>query len=537
MKLPLPSGNTGLEPWRAGRRPRPLTSLIVRPLVLPLLLLLLMAGLVLWGVSLSAESARFAQTSQGRLLTLRLLLTDISNMENGERGYVITGQPSFLEPYRRGQQNFAEHLRRYEPLIVTARQRENIGRVETLIAQWELVAAQPEIAARRVSLESAVARVSAGTGRHLTDEARETLNVMIGFENERLSNALKASNTALRRLLILTPLLLLLGALLLVLAVRRIISTLSLSVSQLTEGTQRIAAGHYEQRVQPLGITELDRLSAQFHQMAEAVQQREAALAESARSLERTNASLQRSNRELERFAYVASHDLQEPLRTIGSYTELIARRYSGQLDARGEQYIKFTISAAHRLKTLIQDLLVFSRVHRTDRVFGPVDTAELAGQVRADLEVKLREVGGELHIGELPTVQGNRELLHHIFLNLLGNALKFRHPDRPPRVDVWAERVVGTDETASPDTESGWQFAVRDNGIGIEPEYHQKIFEVFQRLHGVGEYEGSGIGLAVTRNAAEQHGGRVWLESEPGHGTTFFFFLPDTPPAVEQQV
>lgn len=530
MKLPLPSGNTGLEPWRAGRQPRPLTSLIVRPLVLPLLLLLLMAGLVLWGVNLSAESARFAQTSQGRLLTLRLLLTDISNMENGERGYVITGQPSFLEPYRRGQQNFAEHLRRYEPLIVTDRQRENIGRVETLIAQWELVAAQPEIAARRVSLESAVARVSAGTGRHLTDEARETLNTMIAFENERLAGALNASNAALRRLLILTPLLLLLGALLLVLAVRRIISTLSLSVSQLTEGTQRIAAGHYEQRVQPLGITELDRLSAQFHRMAEAVQQREAELAESARSLERTNASLQRSNRELERFAYVASHDLQEPLRTIGSYTELIARRYSGQLDARGEQYIKFTISATHRLKTLIQDLLVFSRVHRTGRVFGPVDTAELAGQVRADLEVRLREVGGELHVGELPTVQGNRELLHHIFLNLIGNALKFRDPARPPRVDVWAERVAGQDEAGN-----GWQFAVRDNGIGIEPQYHEKIFEVFQRLHGVGEYEGSGIGLAVTRNAAEQHGGRVWLQSEPGQGTTFFFFLPDTPPAAEQ--
>lgn len=535
MKLPLPSGNTGLEPWRAGRRPRPLTSLIVRPLVLPVLLLLLMGGLVVWSLNLSVRNAHFAQASQGRLLLLRQLLTDISNMENGERRYVITGQPSFLEPYRRGQQNFAEHLRRYEPLIVTDRQRENIGRVETLIAQWELVAAQPEIAARRVSLESAVARVSAGTGRHLTDEARETLNVMIGFENERLSNALKASNAALRRLLILTPLLLLLGALLLVLAVRRIISTLSLSVSQLTEGTQRIAAGHYEQRVQPLGITELDRLSAQFHRMAEAVQQREAELAESARSLERTNASLQRSNRELERFAYVASHDLQEPLRTIGSYTELIARRYSGQLDARGEQYIKFTISATHRLKTLIQDLLVFSRVHRTGRVFGPVDTAELAGQVRADLEVRLREVGGELHVGELPTVQGNRELLHHIFLNLIGNALKFRHPDRAPQVRVWAERSAGSQATGPQATGPGWQFAVQDNGIGIEPQYHEKIFEVFQRLHGVGDYEGSGIGLAVTRNAAEQHGGRVWPQSEPGQGTTFFFFLPDTPPAAEQ--
>ncbi len=311
------------------------------------------------------------------------------------------------------------------------------------------------------------------------------------------------------------------------LAVRRIISTLSLSVA-LTEGTQRIAAGHYEQRVSPLGITELDRLSAQFHRMAEAVQQREAELAESARSLERTNASLQRSNRELERFAYVASHDLQEPLRTIGSYTELIARRYSGQLDARGEQYIKFTISATHRLKTLIQDLLVFSRVHRTGRVFGPVDTAELAGQVRADLEVRLREVGGELHVGELPTVQGNRELLHHIFLNLIGNALV--PASRPGATGpVWAERSAGSQATGPQATGPGWQFAVQDNGIGIEPQYHEKIFEVFQRLHGVGDYEGSGIGLAVTRNAAGSmaaaSGSRASRARAPP--SSFFFPIP----------
>ena len=453
--------------------------------------------------------------------------------DDGEVGFRVAAQDFKCCPQGAGCRSLSVEPRPQFSLLPTRQQR-NLRQVEILMAQWERAAAQPEIAARRVSLASAAARVSSGSGRSLTDEARETLNTMIAFENERLAGALNASNAALRRIMVLTPLVLVLGILLLALSVRRIVSTLSLSVSQLTEGTQQMAAGHYEQRVSPLGITELDRLSAQFHRMAEAVQQREAELAESARSLERTNASLQRSNRELERFAYVASHDLQEPLRTIGSYTELIARRYGGQLDARGEQYIKFTISATHRLKTLIQDLLVFSRVRRTDRVFGPVDTAELAAQVRADLEVRLREVGGELHVGELPTVQGNRELLHHIFLNLIGNALKFRHPDRAPQVRVWTERSAGSQTTGPGSTGPGWQFAVQDNGIGIEPQYHEKIFEVFQRLHGVGDYEGSGIGLAVTRNAAEQHGGRVWVQSEPGQGTTFFFFLPDTPPAAE---
>lgn len=516
MKLPLPSGNTGLEPWRAGRRPRPLTSLIVRPLVLPLLLLLLMAGLVLWGVNLSAESARFAQTSQGRLLTLRLLLTDISNMENGERGYVITGQPSFLEPYQRGQQNFAEHLRRYEPLTVTDRQRENIGRVETLMAQWELVAAQPEIAARRVSLESAVARVSAGTGRHLTDEARETLNIMIGFENERLSNALKASNTALRRLLILTPLLLLLGALLLVLAVRRIISTLSLSVSQLTEGTQQIAAGHYEQRVQPLGITELDRLSAQFHQMAEAVQQREAALAESARSLERTNASLQRSNRELERFAYVASHDLQEPLRTLGSYAELLARRYQGQLDARADQYIAFMLDAVERMRSLIQDLLAFSRVGRNELELSEVTLDSLMQQTARNVEAALESSGGALTWDTPGTALAQPSLLVQLLTNLVSNGLKFARPGVPPAVEV-VSSIVGNEQ----------RIEVRDNGIGIGSEYHERVFTIFQRLHLREDYPGNGIGLAIARKIVAAHGGSLTLKSQPGEGSTFIISLP----------
>lgn len=511
---------------------RSLTALLLEPLLLPALLLLLLLVVMASSMQTIARDTEFIRASQTRLTLLRQLLVDVSNMENGERGYIITGQAEFLEPYTQGRRDFRRHVADYQPRMISQRQRDNLARLLAEMDAWEKEDAAPEIAARQRSLDAAVDLVSSGTGLTRTRQAKTILADMIGFENDRLSNATTSSRQVLSRVQVLVPLGLLFGTLLLIWAGRRVLRLLAENVGAVTDNTRRIASGDYGHRIAPLRVRELDALSVQVHQMAAAVAEREqqlqagrATLEQANTQLEQANLNLQRSNRELERFAYVASHDLQEPLRTIGSYTELLARRYSGQLDERADQYIEFTMSATQRLKNLIQDLLVFSRVQRATRTVSAVDLNTLLQEVRLEVQARLDEAGGELHIASLPMVTANRELLHHVFLNLLGNALKFRDPQRPPVVQVMAER-----------REDAWVFHVQDNGIGIEEPYHERIFEAFQRLHHASRYEGSGIGLSVTRSAVEQHGGRIWLTSTPGQGSTFSFTLPDTPTLASGQ-
>lgn len=508
---------------------RSLAGLLLQPLLLPALLLLLVLVILNSSVQHMARNTDLVTASQQRLTLLRQMLFDVSGMENSERGYVITGQMRFLDSYRQSQADFRHHVTDYQGRIITQRQRDNLTRLLSSMEDWEKNAAIPEMTARQQSLDSAVERVSSGVGATHTLQAKETLTNMIGFENTRLTEATTSSRALLNRARLLVPLSLVVALLLLWWAGRRVLKLLSQNVSALTEGTRRIASGEYGHRVAPLRVRELDVLSAQFHEMAGAVAEREqqlqaqqVTLEQANKQLQQANQGLERSNRELERFAYVASHDLQEPLRTIGSYTELLARRYQGQLDERADKYIEFTMTATHRLKALIQDLLVFSRVQRASRKAEQVNLNALLENIRQELESRLTETGGALRVEALPTVTANPELLHHIFLNLLGNALKFRAPGRPPEVRVWAERQPAE-----------WVIHVQDNGIGIEEQYHARIFEAFQRLHPTSEYEGSGIGLSVMRSAVEQHGGRVWVQSVPGQGSTFSFTLPDTSPLV----
>lgn len=520
MSLPAPASVPPSSGPRRVRWPistsRNIVALVLRPLLLPLLLLLCVALSVILAVNVGAESTRQVSAAQSRLNLITALSRDIASLENGQRGYILTGQDAFLEPYLMARQEFARHTTQLRTTSPIVRQKAGLAQVAALVGQWQQLAAEPEIQARRVSLQAAVDRVSDGQGKQLLDQARNVLATMAAREVQRQTDAIAQNRQALARTRLITVLGTLAGVLLLMLAAWRSARTVGTYLHELGQGAQQIADGNYTLRLPRAGVTEIDDLSRQFHQMAEAVQLRESALADSSSALQASNADLARSNRELERFAYVASHDLQEPLRTIGSYTELLARRYSGQLDERADKYIEFTIGATQRLKNLIQDLLTFSRVHRPGREFGPVDTAALVAEVQAELAAKIARAGATVEIGPLPTLRGNLELLHHIFLNLLVNAIKFRSPERPSQVWLSARRD-------GPD----WLFEVRDNGIGIEPQYHERIFEVFQRLHAVGEYDGSGIGLAVTRSAVEQHGGRLWLESVPGQGTTFFVALP----------
>ena len=222
------------------------------------------------------------------------------------------------------------------------------------------------------------------------------------------------------------------------------------------------------------------------------------------------------SNEELERFAYVASHDLQEPLRSIVSFSELLERRYRGKLDAEADEFIAFIVQGGVRMQALIRDLLQVSRVQMAG---GPPEPSAAVAAVAAafrSLEVPLREAGATVEVGEMPTVMADPLQLEQVFSNLIGNAVKYRHPDRPPAIAISARQLDGMVE-----------FSVADNGIGIETEYYDRIFEMFRRLHTHDKYNGTGIGLAVVKRIVERHGGTVRVESTPGEGSTFFFTLP----------
>jgi PAS domain S-box-containing protein len=233
------------------------------------------------------------------------------------------------------------------------------------------------------------------------------------------------------------------------------------------------------------------------------------------KALERQAEELARSNKELQTFAYVASHDLQEPLRMVSSYVQLLARRYKGKLDADADDFINYAVDGASRMQTMINDLLAYSRVGTRRKPPEPTDSQMAVSRAIAILQRTIEEKGAVVTSDPLPTVMADPAQLVQVFQNLISNAIKF-HGNEPPHIHVSAEK--------RPDE---WLFSVRDNGIGIEPQYHERIFVMFQRLHTREEYPGTGIGLAICKRIVEQHGKRIWVESEPGHGATFHFTMP----------
>jgi PAS domain S-box-containing protein len=271
----------------------------------------------------------------------------------------------------------------------------------------------------------------------------------------------------------------------------------------------------------PLELTiSVSRLNGSpiFHAFLRDITERKAAedaLRRSRAELDRHARELERSNAELERFAYVASHDLQEPLRMVASYTGLLERRYKDKLDAAGREFIHFAVDGATRMQKLIQDLLLLSRVGTRGEPFGRVDSDAVLRQALRDLRRRIGETKGGVTHGPLPAVWGDATQIGQLFLNLIGNALKFHGAD-PPRVEVRAERKGEL-----------WEFSVADNGIGVAPEHQQRIFVVFQRLHTRDEYPGTGIGLAICKKIVERHGGSIWVDARPGPGSTFRFTLP----------
>ncbi|WP_161569258.1 sensor histidine kinase [Candidatus Oscillochloris fontis] len=233
-------------------------------------------------------------------------------------------------------------------------------------------------------------------------------------------------------------------------------------------------------------------------------------------ALHQTMRELTRSNADLEQFAYVASHDLQEPLRGAIGMLQLLQQRYHGRLDSRADQYISLAVDSANRMQALINDLLLFSRVERRNQIFTQIDAVDALEHAIGNLQVAIQESSAEITYDPLPQVYADSIQITQLFQNLLSNAIKFCN-EAPPRIHVSAQR-----------RSNAWVFAVRDNGIGIAPDHVERIFIIFQRLHPRQAYPGTGIGLAICKKIIERHGGQIWVDSHLGHGATFFFSIPD---------
>ena len=323
------------------------------------------------------------------------------------------------------------------------------------------------------------------------------------------------------------------GALTFVLAVVTglvISRSISRPISNLTRAAAEISKGNLDARIQKVNSKdEIGQLASSFNQMAsqlktayggleQKVRQRTEEIVERKRTeeeLQRTLGRLSRSNKELEQFANIASHDLQEPLRMVSSYTQLLERRYKDKLDSDANEFIGYAVDGAKRMQTQINDLLAYSRVTTQGNSFEATNCSDIFENAVTNLTAVIEESEAIVTRDPLPTLPADASQLVSVFQNLIGNSIKY-HGDQPPRIHVSA--VESEDE---------WRFSFKDNGIGIESEFAERIFEIFQRLHSKTKYSGTGIGLAICKKVIERHGGRIWVESEPQKGSTFYFTLP----------
>ncbi len=445
-------------------------------------------------------------------ITAGELTTALVDQETGVRGFALTGEERFLEPYIAGGRNAAAAERRLQSLGLDEFQ-EEIDAVIAAARAWESGYAEPEVALVRTDPDAAreLAQVEAGRARFDAFRAAVArLQAQLISARGDARDRLDESADILLFWVLFTGVVILLSMFFVARGLRK---RLVLPLERLSARVREVAGGDYEREVVADGTVEVVNLAHDVDTMR-------ARIVAELESLREAQTDLKRSNAELEQFAYVASHDLQEPLRKVASFCQLLQQRYGGQLDDRADQYIDFAVDGARRMQDLINDLLAFSRVGRLEQPHTDVDCNALLERVRADLSRIIGESRAEITAGPLPTVHADAGLLRLVFQNLCGNAIKFRG-EAAPVIRIDAER----------DGEF-WRFRVSDNGIGIDAEYSERIFVLFQRLHPRTQYEGTGIGLAMCRKIVEYHGGRMWLDTDRAgnSGSTFYFTLPAQP-------
>jgi signal transduction histidine kinase len=447
------------------------------------------------------------------------------NQETGVRGYALSARPTFLAPYNEGlaqERRQVSALRRLLTGIPVASA--DLTRVTARAGIWRARYAEPTIRQVRTTGKH-VTGTTTNQGKAEFDALRAALGGMqadLTTERRQAVAGLNGSAATLNAICLGIGI-----SLLVILIVIAFILEISVirPLSRLAADARTVADGDFTHHVDPGGPQEVRTTGIGVNRMRERILAELSAVRAAHTSLEAAHATLeartedlQRSNAELEQFAYVASHDLQEPLRKVASFVQLLQRRYAGQLDEKADQYIDLAVDGAKRMQQLINDLLAFSRVGRTAQRREEISCSVLLAQAWANLGPAVKASHATIEAGHLPVVLGETSLLTAVFQNLLSNALKFAG-EQPPRISVSAHREG-----------EQWLFSFSDNGIGIPAEYAERIFVIFQRLHDRAAYPGTGIGLAMCRKIIEYHGGRIWLDTTVTSGARFCFTLPARP-------
>ncbi|MFD7656087.1 CHASE3 domain-containing protein [Actinosynnema sp. NPDC059797] len=515
-------------------------------LLLAVMCLLVLAGAVVgaWVLQhtarVSDQQLEGVQPARAEAYRLQNALVD---QENGARGYAVTAEPQFLAPYTEGVEVERQAVARLRELLA-GRERllADVTAIEEAARTW-----------RRDYADPLVDGVSPGNPRQVDTETAERGKVAFdrlrGLFETQNGDLLQARAEAREDLLrarsarnwifgtVVAGLLLTAGAMALV--VRLMVVG---PLNKLRTASRRVARGEFDLRIVPHGPADLRSVAEDVEDMRgrivealEAARAKQERLVEQAAALDERAEELRRSNAELEQFAYVASHDLQEPLRKVASFCQLLEKRYRGALDDRGVQYIDFAVDGAKRMQVLINDLLTFSRVGRLDTNRTRVSLDDGLDRALENLATAIEESGARVERPErLPEVVADPTLVTVLWQNLVGNAIKFRHPDRPPVIRV--DCVAGDPADGAP----VWELAVADNGIGIPAEYADKVFVIFQRLHARDAYSGTGIGLAICKKIVEHHGGTIGLDTDHAPGARLRFTLPapvDAPAADRESV
>ncbi len=458
-----------------------------------------------------------------RLDSLQLQIAML-NQETGIRGYAIDGTADSLAPYHTGSD---KQTRLIADMRRNATDRPGITRdidaVQAAADDWRTKVAMPVLSAMKHGDQATALGMINTTSRDRFDDVRDAMTKLLG-DVVTVRNGVVVDITDTGHLIEWS----LVGSVLVIIVTGFVLAWLlqrmvTRPVADLATGVRKVASGEYNADIDISGPPEVAALARDVDDMRRRivadlrlVQSASQAVEQANAALERQAADLQRSNEDLEQFAYVASHDLQEPLRKVASFCQLLQRRYAGQLDERADQYISFAVDGAHRMQRLINDLLAFSRIGRVTTGFTDVDLNTVVANATAANDEGLRRADGTVVFSDLPTIRGEEPLLQALFTNLISNSVKFRTPDEPVRVEISARRI-----------DEGWEIRCRDNGIGIEPEYADKVFVIFQRLHSKDSYPGTGIGLAVAKRIVEYHGGRIWIDTSVDQGAVIRVALP----------
>jgi signal transduction histidine kinase len=509
---------------RAPRLPRwPLRARLAALLAVvgTLLVCTLAAQLVLQARQRDIRNELLTEIDPARVATADLRAAAV-DQETGVRGFALTGDPQFLEPYDEGgaaADTAIARLRRLvgdragvDPLIDT---------VEDRLATWRTTIGDPVVAAAGQGRTVATSDQFEQQGKALFDDLRAAVDDI----DARLADLRRAARDDLdtyaryaTTAMVVQAAGLVVSGVVIVVALARVVVG---PIERLGRDARVVAGGDLTHRVQGDRSPDLVRLGADVDGMRRRILAEVDLLNAATADLAQKADELARSNADLEQFAYVASHDLQEPLRKVSGFCQLLQMRYADQLDERANEYIHYAVDGAKRMQDLINDLLAFSRVGRTTETFEEVDLGAVTRDVVEVLGPAIEDSGASVTFDELPVVPGDRRLLGAAIQNLVANALKFRS-EAPPVVRITASLTDGA-------AGGEWVITVMDNGIGIAPDYAEQIFTIFNRLHGKAEYAGTGIGLALAKKIIEFHGGRIWLEPTAPPGATFKVALPAT--------